>query len=89
MRFSELRRKEVVNVRDGMRLGFIEDMEVNTKDGCLLSLVVPGEGKIMGVLGRDRQYVIEWRQIVRIGVDIILVDVDAEKCCKESKFIKN
>lgn len=83
MYFHELRQKEVVNVRDGMRLGFVEDLTLNPKDGCICNVIVPCDNRILGVWGKERQYVIEWCKVVRIGCDIILVDVEPAQCCQD------
>lgn len=47
------------------------------------NIIVPGQGKLFGILGREMEYVIAWCQICKIGADIILVDIDTEKCLKE------
>lgn len=80
-RFSNLRCKEVVNVCDGCRMGFVSDVEVDTKCGQILALVVPGESKCFGLLGRQNDYVIPWSCIRQIGDDIILVDGNREQFC--------
>ena len=85
MQFCELRNKEVVNIRDGMRLGYIEDLTLNGKDGCICSVIIPAADKILGVWGRERRYIVDWCKIVRIGCDIVLVDIDCEQCCCEKE----
>lgn len=77
-RICKLRQKEVINCRDGERIGFVGDIEFSLKTGCIECLIVPGPCKIWGILGRDHEYVIPWRCVCRIGCDIILVDVDLE-----------
>ncbi len=76
LRICDLRQKEVINLRDGERVGFVGDIEFNLKSGCIERIIIPGPCKIWGVLGRDREYIIPWRCVCRIGCDIILVDVD-------------
>lgn len=88
MQFCELRNKEVVNIRDGMRLGYIEDLTLNSQDGCICSIIIPASDKILGVWGRERRYIIDWCQIVRIGSDIVLVDIDCEQCVCEKEMRK-
>ena len=39
--FCELKRKEVINVRDGARLGCVCDLEIECESGLVKSLVVP------------------------------------------------
>ena len=68
--FCELRRKEVINLRDGARLGAVCDLEVD-----LCSIVVPGPPKMWGLLKSDEELVIPFCKINKIGDDVILVDI--------------
>lgn len=79
MRLCELRQKEVINCRDGERLGFVWDIEFDIHTCVLKAIIVPGPCKIFGILGRDHEYCIDVACIRQIGTDIILVDVDIEK----------
>lgn len=72
-RISEFQTKEVVNVENGKRLGHIGDLDVNLSSGKIENLIIPGSGKMMGLLGRESDVVVPWRNIVRIGADVILV----------------
>lgn len=72
---SELRMKDVINVVDGRRLGLIGDLELDLERGCVKSVVVPGASRFLGLFGRDRDTVIDWQQIQKIGLDVILVEV--------------
>lgn len=74
-RFSDLRCKEVVNVTDGCRLGYVNDLEIELENGRVLAIIVPGPCRFFGLFGREVDYVIPWPCIRRIGSDIILVDV--------------
>lgn len=74
---SDLREKEVINIGDGTRLGLIEDVEVNLDKGRIEALIVPGSGSLLNLFSnKSSDYVISWKNIVRIGSDVILVDVD-------------
>ncbi|BDG60744.1 YlmC/YmxH family sporulation protein [Caldinitratiruptor microaerophilus] len=72
---SELR-KDVINIRTGRRLGELVDVEIDEKTGRITALVVPGHSRLWGLLGGERDIVIPWHRIVRIGPDCILVDWD-------------
>lgn len=74
MRTSELRTKDVVDVRDGRRLGTISDLELDMERGEVTALILPGVARIMGFFGREQETTIPWSRIVRIGVDVILVE---------------
>ena len=73
--FSELRCKEVIDLHSGQRLGYVCDAEYEPCEGRILALIVPGQGRAGGLLGREYYYVITWSSISRIGDDIILVDL--------------
>ena len=75
MRISELKQKEIINVKDCKRLGFAGDVDFDMKTGCLLALIVPGPGCFCGFLGREKEYIIPYQDICQVGEDIILVDV--------------
>ncbi len=72
---SELRMKDVVNVNDGRRLGFVGDLELDLEAGRIKSVVILGAGRLMGLLGRERDTVIQWTEIRKIGHDVILVEI--------------
>ena len=80
MRITELHCKEVICLADGQRLGFVSDVEVTVPEGKVVSLVVPGPCRYLGLLGRREDYVIPWGCICRIGPDIILVDTKPSDC---------
>lgn len=73
--FCELRRKEVINLRDGARLGAVCDLEVDLCSGTVCSIVVPGPPKMWGMLKSDEELVIPFCKINKIGDDVILVDI--------------
>lgn len=77
MRFLELREKEVINCKDCKRLGYVADVEFDCESGCITALIVPGPGKLLSCFGSCTEYYIRCCNIVRIGPDIVLVDIDA------------
>ena len=83
MRIYELRQKEIINIKDGTRFGFVADLEINQKDGKISKLIVPGPARVFGVFGRDTEYLIPWADIKQVGEDIILVDVDVDECTED------
>ncbi len=74
---SDLKLKEVINVIDGKRLGGITDIEIDVASGRLTAIVVPGNGKFLGLFGRSEEVVIPWEKINKIGFDVILVEATA------------
>ena len=86
MRMSELREKEVINICDGERLGNVCDVDFEIKTGRICNLIIPGPCKVLGILGRDQEYIISFEQIQRIGTDVILVEAEREKCLKKCQW---
>lgn len=78
VRASDFRQKEVINIADGKRLGFVYDVEIDMSKGVIEAIIVPGPGKVLGLFGRDTDYVIPWQNIKKVGDDIILVDMQSE-----------
>lgn len=77
-RLADLRCKEVINVADGCRLGFVCDVEIDIVTGRVAAIIVPGPCRILGLFGRDDDYIIPWECIRRIGEDMILIEVLGE-----------
>lgn len=74
VRASDLRAKEIVSVADGRRLGYLYDFEIDLRDGTIKSIVIPGQGKLFGVLGKGEEIIVPWERIRNIGQDVILLE---------------
>lgn len=83
MRMCELRQKEVINICDGKRIGFVVDVELDLKEGCVIALIVPGPCRLWGLLGRDQEYIVPFCDIRSVGPDVILVEIEEEKCLQK------
>jgi YlmC/YmxH family sporulation protein len=70
---DSLRDKEVINVKDGGRIGFVCDVEVDTQEARLTAVVVYGKLRLFGLLGREEDTAIPWGDIEKIGTDVLLV----------------
>lgn len=78
-RIIDMRDKEVINLKDGCRLGYVGDVEFDTETGQLTALVIFGRNRFFGLFGREEDIVIKWNDIEVVGDDTILV-------CAESAF---
>ena len=74
--FSQLRAKEVVNTQDGRKLGKVCDVVLCYPENKWLGIVAPN-GRAFGL--KKNGLFIEMRQIVKIGDDVILVNIGAPK----------
>ncbi len=70
---EDFRNKEVINVCDGRRLGYVTEIEFDVCDGHLTAIVVCTEDGFLGVRKGSR-LVVPWDKIQKIGEDIILVN---------------
>lgn len=86
MRIYDLRQKEVINSCDCKRLGFVGDLEINLCDCRITHIIVPGPGKLCGLLGKDMEYVIPCQCIRQVGPDIILVEIKEEDVLVKCKI---
>ena len=78
-RFTLMRRKEVINICDGCRLGYVGDVEICVPEGSVKGIVVFGPCRFFGLFGRGEEYYIPWENIQRVGDDIILVDKPVQR----------
>jgi len=73
-RVGDLRCKEVINVTDGSRYGYVGDVAVDLDTGQVQAIIVPGRLRLFGLLGREEERVFPWSSVRRFGEDIILVE---------------
>lgn len=71
----DFKHKEVINIVDGKRLGFVQDVNANLETGIITSIVVPGNNKFFNVFGSN-DVVIPWQDIKCIGEEVILVEIE-------------
>ena len=80
VRITDMHDKEVINICDGMRLGFVDDLEVDTCTAQITALVIRGRSRVFGLLGRDPDVVIQWKDIEVVGDETILVNFTCPAC---------
>lgn len=83
MRFFDLRQKEVINAFTCKSMGCPVDLDIDCKTGAVIALIIPGPGRMWGLLGRDCEYIIPWECVLQVGDDIILVEIKEELCLKK------
>lgn len=82
---TDMREKEVINLKDGCRLGCVCDVEIDTCSGKVTAIIIFGRGKLFGLMGRCDDIKICWENIKIIGDDTILVDFDCPVSCRTAK----
>lgn len=79
LRLSDFKQKEIININDGKRFGFLNDFDIDEYTGKIKKIIVVENGKIFGIFGKESEYFIAWENIKQIGDDIILIDADLDK----------
>ena len=67
--------REVININNGKRLGYVQDVCADLETGMITSIIVPGSNKIMSFFNQNNDIVIPWQNIKCIGDDLILVEI--------------
>ena len=80
----DLRDKEVVNISDGVRIGYPSDFEFDCCDGKIRAIVIARPSGFLG-LGHGHELVIPWNKIKCVGEDAILVRLSASEVCTPEK----
>ncbi len=75
---EDIRKKEIINLCDGARLGCATDFEVSLCDAKILALIVPAGGWLC--FWKNDKIVIPWEKIECIGEDTILVKMESLSC---------
>ncbi|WP_276355913.1 YlmC/YmxH family sporulation protein [Cohnella caldifontis] len=83
MKISDFQTKDVINIVDGKKLGQISDLELDLRQGRIEAIVVPAVTRFFGMFGGGNDVVIPWRNIVKIGADVVLVRLDDAKPYRE------
>lgn len=72
-RLEDLRKKEVIDIITGERLGYIDDAEMNIEKSSVQSFVIYGRERLFGILGREDDVVIPCSEIKVVGNDVVLI----------------
>lgn len=70
----DFKHKEVINIKDAKRLGFVQDVTADFKTGTIKEIIVPGNTGFFSFFSTGNELIIPWTSIKVIGTDIILVD---------------
>ena len=86
--YNELRKRDVINVSDGRCLGNIIDLTLEFPRGVLSGITVPGKRtrRIFSFFNKSQVF-IDVSRIIKIGSDVILVDLRCGDLCGESSKI--
>ena len=71
----DFKHKEVININNGKRMGYVQDVCADLESGAITSIIVPGENKITNMFTNKNDIMIPWEKIHCIGEDTIIVDI--------------
>jgi YlmC/YmxH family sporulation protein len=83
--FVELRAKDVINTQDGRKLGRVCDVALCYPENKWIGIIVPSS---KGVFKKEELF-IEMKNIVKVGEDVILVNVGLPKKPKTDKNMRS
>lgn len=75
IKISELKNRDVINLADGKRIGYVKDCELDMEHGQVAALIIPGDNNFIKLFFKNEDMVIPWHQIEKIGDDVILVNL--------------
>lgn len=75
----DFKHKEVINIIDGKRLGFVQDVTADLDTGVITSIIVPGNTKLLSIFSSNNDITIPWQNIKCIGDDVILVEIEKKR----------
>lgn len=94
MTLSQLRDKDVINLCNATRLGYINEIEFDSCNGQICALVLCRNGGLLN-FSKDGELLLPWSRIECIGEDAVLVKIPAEELagleseCLTSKRSRN
>ncbi len=83
---NDLRHKDVVNIKDGSRLGCVCDVELDLGCAKVIALIIYGRPRWFGLFGREDDIFIGLDNIKVVGEDTILVSFECQSRPKRRKF---
>ena len=73
IRISEIESKQLINTVDGRIIGNICDFDIDPMEGKIIGVLLPAGGGAKWFRRKERLR-IPWRDIKKIGVDVILAE---------------
>lgn len=75
LRLSDLQNKNIVCINDGRNIGNIIDVKIDEESGTIVSLIIEANKTFFSFSNKGVDTEINWKHIVKIGEDVILVNI--------------
>ncbi|SHE89170.1 YlmC/YmxH family sporulation protein [Clostridium fallax] len=69
---NNIKNMEIIDLKLGAKIGFIRDLKINCDESKIESILIPIQKN--SFFGKMEFIEIPWSDIIKIGVDVILVD---------------
>ncbi len=69
----DFKHKEVISIRSGRRLGFVQDVCADLETGAITSIIVPGGKKLASVFNMGEEIEIKWQQIEKCTKELLML----------------
>ena len=75
MRLSELQKKDIVNIKDGKKIGKIIDVYFDETSGYMIKFIMEKTHIVKNLFSNRDEIVIKFKDIKKMGEDVILIDI--------------
>ncbi len=76
--YLDLLEKDIINIKNGEVVGRFDDIEIDVSQGKITAFYIEEGSRFMGILGKSKTKKIRWEDIIRIGVDVIIVNAEED-----------
>jgi len=77
MRISDIMDKEVINIKNGKKMGYINDIDLDINEGRVISFNILGDTRNFFSRGIDEEVVL-FSDILKVGCDTIIVNLGSD-----------
>jgi len=75
MKLSELQKKDIINIKDGKKIGRIVDANFDINSGYMIDFVIEKTHFVKNLFYNTSELRIKFTQIKKMGEDVILIDI--------------
>ena len=77
--FFDIRGKEVINIKEGIRIGYVHDILIDSKRGSIDSIIVYKEiRRFYGFWKQNKELIIPFEKVKKLEGDVILTSFNDE-----------
>lgn len=73
VQFMEFRNKEIISIRTGEKLGYVDDLVFDVGSARIIGLVIYGRRRLFGLFGQQEDLTVPWEDVEIVGDDTVLV----------------